>query len=568
MKSIVFKALLQSVFLLTGLQLAGQVSFQKHFTPIEYYVTDNNSFTLGEVNKGPDGRLYISRIGIAVCDANSRQVDRLAVIRCGGNPIAMYGQTVVYPNGQFYAVGSAYGPDSAACGAGPGGLGDGSYDAIAGSFNADGTMRWGRALNNFRLADAFSDVYGLPDRSLVAIGNKFRNLRIAHFGIDGEILADEDLGIAVTQPKAVLSQDSQRVFSVDINKVFVACSPDGDGIRSGTVDANGFVIDDFDQVLDVLTLPDGNLAIGMVARIASPFRRVLQVLKVDTSGRVLGLYRSNQPYGAAMSSFADMKLINGKLYVAGEHGAYGSGTVSGISLAILDAITLQPEMEESYSGGAYEVQGIEALDERGDTLLISAKMLPRLNRRLAFTKFTEQQLYGLIMMVRCAATAEFGFTSQDRTTSFTHWNTGENVDFSWDFGDGSTSFLENPSHTFSQDGNYTVCLTSRTANLCEKTVCQTVQIPNGSSSVLTSAEAAASVSASYRNGEVMVKSANLPIERIRVFDALGRKVLESPTLHDVEWSYSGLVLPKGYYALHVYLSGQKLPVVRSMLSIE
>ncbi len=45
------------------------------------------------------------------------------------------------------------------------------------------------------------------------------------------------------------------------------------------------------------------------------------------------------------------------------------------------------------------------------------------------------------------------------TVQFTNLSTGDITDYSWTFGDGGTSTLANPSHTYNSDGTYTVGLT-------------------------------------------------------------------------------------------------------------
>jgi len=54
--------------------------------------------------------------------------------------------------------------------------------------------------------------------------------------------------------------------------------------------------------------------------------------------------------------------------------------------------------------------------------------------------------------------------------------------YQWDFGDGSFSFLENPTHTYSAAGVYTVCLTITDAVGCSDTYCDLVTVGSGSSS--------------------------------------------------------------------------------------
>jgi len=45
------------------------------------------------------------------------------------------------------------------------------------------------------------------------------------------------------------------------------------------------------------------------------------------------------------------------------------------------------------------------------------------------------------------------------TVNFTDLSTGSIDSWNWDFGDGSTSTQQNPSHTYDTDGTYTVSLT-------------------------------------------------------------------------------------------------------------
>ena len=57
-----------------------------------------------------------------------------------------------------------------------------------------------------------------------------------------------------------------------------------------------------------------------------------------------------------------------------------------------------------------------------------------------------------------APVALFSF-SGDPDVSFTDLSTGDPTSWSWDFDDGDFSTLQNPDHTFVEDGTYNVCLT-------------------------------------------------------------------------------------------------------------
>lgn len=76
-----------------------------------------------------------------------------------------------------------------------------------------------------------------------------------------------------------------------------------------------------------------------------------------------------------------------------------------------------------------------------------------------------------------------GFTVQSAclggNTAFTNTSTiqNENISFYlWDFGDGDSAALANPSHVFSSEQTYTVSLTAISENACEATISQPVAI--------------------------------------------------------------------------------------------
>ena len=80
----------------------------------------------------------------------------------------------------------------------------------------------------------------------------------------------------------------------------------------------------------------------------------------------------------------------------------------------------------------------------------------------------------LLALVLCgsaaaaAPTADFSATPTSGTdpldVSFTDLSTGEPTSWNWDFGDGSTSTAQNPSHTYNTPGTYAVTLTVTNAD--------------------------------------------------------------------------------------------------------
>lgn len=70
--------------------------------------------------------------------------------------------------------------------------------------------------------------------------------------------------------------------------------------------------------------------------------------------------------------------------------------------------------------------------------------------------------------------ADFSYTG-DPTVIFTDLSTGSPTSWSWNFGDGGTSVLENPSHLYATNGTFNVCLTV-TNGVGSDTHCENVLI--------------------------------------------------------------------------------------------
>ncbi len=81
-----------------------------------------------------------------------------------------------------------------------------------------------------------------------------------------------------------------------------------------------------------------------------------------------------------------------------------------------------------------------------------------------------------IQPITCTAAYGYTFTSCS-TVQFqdTSWSWPGNIAFIfWDFGDGSTSTVSNPSHSFGANGTYSVCLTVVSMDSCVSTECQQI----------------------------------------------------------------------------------------------
>ena len=71
--------------------------------------------------------------------------------------------------------------------------------------------------------------------------------------------------------------------------------------------------------------------------------------------------------------------------------------------------------------------------------------------------------------------ADFSSSATNATADFTDLSTATPTAWMWDFGDGQTSTMQNPTHTYTASGTYTVCLVA--INSCgADTMCQNISV--------------------------------------------------------------------------------------------
>jgi hypothetical protein len=75
-----------------------------------------------------------------------------------------------------------------------------------------------------------------------------------------------------------------------------------------------------------------------------------------------------------------------------------------------------------------------------------------------------------------APVAGFGYTFSNLTFDFLDQSSGSITSWFWDFGNGDTSALQNPTYTYPEGGNFIICLTVSDDHNCSATVCDTVTI--------------------------------------------------------------------------------------------
>lgn len=78
----------------------------------------------------------------------------------------------------------------------------------------------------------------------------------------------------------------------------------------------------------------------------------------------------------------------------------------------------------------------------------------------------------------CKLYPGFTYTKDGLTVTFTNTSTTDfpPMTYHWDFGDGSTSSVTNPVHTYAEPGFYTVTLTVTNAISCVRTISQPIEL--------------------------------------------------------------------------------------------
>ena len=85
--------------------------------------------------------------------------------------------------------------------------------------------------------------------------------------------------------------------------------------------------------------------------------------------------------------------------------------------------------------------------------------------------------YGISLPIDLGVGADFTFTAVDDTVPFLADTTTGATNYSWDFGDGGTDSVWNPTHIYADVGTYTVCLsTSSDSTTCTGDTCMDVTV--------------------------------------------------------------------------------------------
>ncbi len=71
--------------------------------------------------------------------------------------------------------------------------------------------------------------------------------------------------------------------------------------------------------------------------------------------------------------------------------------------------------------------------------------------------------------------ADFQYQQSNHSINFHNMSSGHFLNYNWDFGDGNSSHMSNPSHQYADTGHFVVCLYVSSPH-CSDTICQTIYV--------------------------------------------------------------------------------------------
>ena len=182
-------------------------------------------------------------------------------------------------------------------------------------------------------------------------------------------------------------------------------------------------------------------------------------------------------YGNCVDWFAPGVSITSAWYTS----ATATNTISGTSMATPHTTGVAALYLQAYPGSTPQQvrDGLDGATTKG--IVTNSKTV---NNHLLYS------LFDATPPANQAPTASFSYGTIGLTANFTDLSTdsdGAIVGWSWNFGDGGTSTLQNPSHTYSRDGTYAVMLTVTDNDGATNSASQSMTVSNSSAGITLSA---------------------------------------------------------------------------------
>ena len=161
----------------------------------------------------------------------------------------------------------------------------------------------------------------------------------------------------------------------------------------------------------------------------------------------------------------------------------------------------------------------------------------------------------ITVTVKPSPITDFSYTVDSLDIVFTNNSSGA-ISYLWNFGDGSTDTLTNPTHHYTAAGTYPVKLITTGSNGCSDSLLQLVNILVGINNVPFSNLISVSPNPLIDNRTYISFNSELSDVTIQVFDHLGRKIFEQEINHTQKGQQFEIQLDRktkaGFYILKVF----------------
>ncbi len=136
-------------------------------------------------------------------------------------------------------------------------------------------------------------------------------------------------------------------------------------------------------------------------------------------------------------------------------------------------------------------------------------------------------------------------------------SSGNIISWDWSFGDGGTDNNQNPSHTYTANGNYLACLTIMTDDSCTNTYCDTIVI-NCINGLEDLHETGVQIAPNPVVDQLAISLEDAASIEYSLYDLNGRLFLKGNSSINKTHSIDLDLLETGFYLLEVYFNGKRI----------